>query len=114
MPAIGENRLTHYFKSPKCVNEKQTTILAQLPKRVQGELRACADKDETGWGLYIQEGWQLRRVYLLLVLLTISSGTIFGIVWSVVEADVQSAFAISAYWVSICCLVLGYLRVYVA
>lgn len=112
MPAIGENRLTHYFKNPQCVNDKQTSIFSQLPKRVQGNLRAWPSQDVTGWGLYVQEGWQFQKLYLIIVILAVSSGTVFGVVWSIVKADIQSAFAISGYWVTICCLVLGYLGVY--
>lgn len=104
-PAIGSRRLTHYFINPQCVEVTQKTVLAQLPKRI-GRLEALSDKEVMGWGLHLQEGWHRRAVYFVVTVLVIPFSLVFGIVWSVMKGDVQSAFAISTYWLTLGSLLL--------
>ncbi|CAO2648658.1 Nn.00g079250.m01.CDS01 [Neocucurbitaria sp. VM-36] len=66
IPAIGSQRLTHYFFSPHCVDAQQKTILAQLPKKI-GRLSALNDQEAIGWGIHIQEGWHWKTVYSVFV-----------------------------------------------
>lgn len=108
-PVIGSQRLTHYFLSPQCVDATQKTILAQLPKKV-GYLRALNDQEEIGWGIHFQEGWHWRTVYFLVVVVALVS-LVFGIVWSVTKKDIQGAFAISSFCLTLGSLVLGYIVV---
>ena len=109
-PAIGSQRLTHYFLSPQCVEATQKTILAQLPKRI-GHLRALNNQEEIGWGIHFQEGWHWRTVYFVVVVLVASSSLVFGIVWSITKRDIQGAFAISSFWLTLGSLLLGYMAV---
>jgi hypothetical protein len=105
-PPIGPRRLTHYFTHPQCIATAQKTIFAQLPKR-KGRLKASYEQEETGWGLHIEENWHLRSIYSLVVLLVLFS-LIFGIVWSAKKGDIQGAFAISSFVMTLGSLVLGY------
>ena len=105
-PAIGANRLTHYFLHPECIKPTQRSILAQLPKRVCGALAASNDQDVIGWGLHFKEGWHWRTIYCLVIIIALS-GLIFGITWSVLKSDIQSGFAISSYWITVGSLLLG-------
>ncbi|RWA08278.1 hypothetical protein EKO27_g6831 [Xylaria grammica] len=111
VPAIGSARLTHYFRNPECVDDKQTTIYAQLPKRISGELVALATAEKLGWGIYFQEGLHWRTIYVILVVFLLSFSLIFGIAWSVSKADIQGAFAISSFGLSLGSILLGYLAV---
>ncbi|OTA84163.1 hypothetical protein M434DRAFT_173935 [Hypoxylon sp. CO27-5] len=92
-PVFGENYLIHYFKNPQCLSEKQKTIFRQLPKRTCGRLCVSDDEEQPtfGWGIYFEE--------------------VFGIAWSMSKGDVQGAFAISSYWVTLGSLFLGYVAV---
>jgi hypothetical protein len=51
----------------------------------------------------------LRTVNFVVVVLVASSSLIFGIVWSVTKGDIQSAFAISSFWLTLGSLLLGYI-----
>jgi hypothetical protein len=108
VPVIGTNRITHYFFHPECINEQQKTILAQLPKRRCGRLRAASTEDAVGWGLHFKENWHWFSIYLVVVLL-MAAGLAFGIAWSLIKNDVQGGLAISATWMTIASLLLGYL-----
>ncbi|KAL4861675.1 hypothetical protein BDV12DRAFT_179897 [Aspergillus spectabilis] len=107
-PAIGAQRLTHYFLSPQCVNATQKTILAQLPKRV-GYLSASSDQEEIGWGIHFQEGWHWRTVNFVVIILVASFSLVFAIVWSITKSDIQGAFAVSSFWLTLGTLLLGYM-----
>jgi hypothetical protein len=106
MPPIGPRRLTHYFTHPGCIAVTQRTIFAQLPKR-KGRLEASNELEETGWGLHIEESWHMRSIYFLVILLVLFS-LIFGIVWSAKKGDIQGAFAISSFVMTLGSLLLGY------
>lgn len=108
-PAIGSQRLTHYFLSPQCVEATQKTILAQLPKRL-GHLRALNDKEEIGWGIHFQEDWHWRTVYFVVILVALFS-LVFGIVWSITKGDIQGAFTVSSFCLTLGSLLLGYMVV---
>ncbi|KAI0098284.1 hypothetical protein GGR51DRAFT_538402 [Nemania sp. FL0031] len=111
VPAIGPARLTHYFRNPECVNDKQTTIYTQLPKRLAGELSASEAKEELGWGIHFQAGWHWRTIYVILIVFIFTFSLIFGIAWSVSKADIQGAFAISGFWLTLGGIFLGYLAI---
>lgn len=108
VPAIGPNRLTHYFHHPESIDTTQKSILTQLPKRVCGCLTASSDQEVIGWGLYFKEGWHWGTIYVLSVSMVLF-GLIFGISWSVVKQDIQGGFAISSFLITIWSIGLGYL-----
>ncbi|KAK1757189.1 hypothetical protein QBC47DRAFT_412508 [Echria macrotheca] len=110
-PPIGRNRLTHYFRNPGCIDEKQTTIYDQLPKRVCGELRATSKQEAEGWGIHFEEGWHWRTIFVVTAVFLLSFSLVFGIVWSVTRSDIQGAFAISSFWLSFGGILLGFLAV---
>ncbi|KAK4032413.1 hypothetical protein C8A01DRAFT_20516, partial [Parachaetomium inaequale] len=111
VPVFGDNYLIHYFKHPQCISEVQTTIFNQLPKRACGQLAASHEELSLGWGLYFEEGWHWRSIYFIVVVLIITAGLVFGVCWSILRADVQSAFAITSSWMTLGSLLLGYLAV---
>jgi hypothetical protein len=83
IPPIGQNRLTHYFRSPGCIDEKQATIYDQIPKRICGELKATSKQEEEGWGMHFEEGWHWRTIYIATAVFLFSFSLVFGVVWSV-------------------------------
>jgi len=94
------------------VPENDPRPAAQVWLGVCGELVASGSQEELGWGLHFQEGWHWRTIlYFIVVVLISVSSLVFGIVWSVTKADIQGAFAISGFWLTLGSVLLGYLAV---
>ncbi|KAH7239676.1 hypothetical protein B0J15DRAFT_553636 [Fusarium solani] len=110
-PALGPRELLHYFKKPHDFEIPQRSYLNQIPKRACGQLRAAQDQAELGWGLHFEEGWHWKTIYFIMVALVAVPAMVFGIVWSIVKEDIQSAFAISGVWISLGPLMLGYMAI---
>lgn len=72
---------------------------------------ASSEQEELGWGIHFEDGWHLRTVYFIVVVSMASLSLVFGITWSVTKGDIQGAFAISGFWVSLCSLLMGYIAV---
>lgn len=111
-PALGPNRLTHYFLSPECIRPEQETVYAQLPKRLGrlGPLKATPQKEVLGWGIHIEEGYHKRAAFLLFATLVLFSA-IFGIVWSVKRGDIQGGFAVTGCVLTFCSMLVGFIVV---
>jgi len=99
----------HFFKHPQRFRMDQEVIFNQLPKRCVEELAAPHDKLEAGWGLYFEEGWHWKTIYFILVVLVITGALVFGITWSIMKLDIQSGFAITAVWMTVGSMALGYM-----
>ena len=99
-PPILPDYLLHLFTSPSCINENETWILSQLPKRTCGQLHGTPDQPAEGWGIFYQEGWDMLKIVWLFIILFILGSLVFGVMWSIYQKDVQGAFGISAWWVT--------------
>jgi hypothetical protein len=112
VPAIGSNRLTHYFSCPDHIDSQQETIFAQLPKRLghKGLLKASPQEEVIGWGLHLEEGYHNRTIFFLFVVLFLFSLT-FGVVWSVTMKDLQGGFAVTSCVFTVCGMLVGFLVV---
>jgi len=99
------------FLNPHFIAAGQRTTLHQLPKRrFQGKLRATPDSLETGWGIHIEEDWHWPTIYCCFVAIILFS-LAFGIVWSVKRNDIQGAFAVSGFALTLGGMFLGYLAI---
>ncbi|PVI00188.1 hypothetical protein DM02DRAFT_494166, partial [Periconia macrospinosa] len=94
-PPIDPHYLSHLFKDPSCINENDTWILDQLPKRTAGELYGSVGKPADGWGIYYEEDWDRDIITVVVVSLFIISSLVFGVAWSYFKMDVQGAFGVS-------------------
>ncbi|CAI6335686.1 unnamed protein product [Periconia digitata] len=107
-PPIDPHYLSHLFKDPTCINENDTWILDQLPKRTRGELQGKVGKPADGWGIYYEEGWDRDIITLVVVLLFIVSSLVFGVTWSYFKMDVQGAFGVSSYMMASCAAMISF------
>jgi hypothetical protein len=101
--------MAHYLMHPSHVKERSARILNQLPKKLKGKLEVKLDDEVTGWGIQVQEGPDWSKIWSALTIVFISGSALFGVLWSVFEQDVQGAFGISSWWISLCSLCLVYL-----
>ncbi|KAF1951761.1 hypothetical protein CC80DRAFT_423899 [Byssothecium circinans] len=106
-PPIDPHYLAHLFTTPSCINENDTWILDQLPKRICGELQGKAGQPAEGWGIYYLESWDRDVITLLLVTLFLLMSLVFGVLWSCLKMDVQGAFGVSAYMMAACAVLVG-------
>jgi hypothetical protein len=106
-PPVLPEYLTHLFNSPCVINENDTWILDQLPKRTCGELHGRVGDPAEGWGIYYQEGWDRDKVTSILFILFLLGSLLFGILRSKFEMDVQGAFGVSAYMISACAILIS-------
>jgi hypothetical protein len=84
-------------------------VLTQLPKRKQ-KLRGHAR--EHGWGLYFEQGWDLRKMAKLYFLVVGLGSLLFALLWTVLQKDIQSAFAIASWMVTLGGSVLALFAMY--
>jgi hypothetical protein len=96
VPVLGPRMLTSDFIDPRSINRAQKTTLNQLPKRICGVLKATHVAQERGWGLHIEEDWHWPTLYCCFFVMC-SFSLLFGIIWSVKKDDMQGAFAVSAW-----------------
>ncbi|KAK2012017.1 hypothetical protein LZ32DRAFT_605897 [Colletotrichum eremochloae] len=67
-----------------------------------------AYKPNPGWGIYFEEGWHFKTIWVItLVLLLISF--MFSVTWWFVMSDIQGAFGVGSYCVTVAALFLGFL-----
>ncbi|KAF2145778.1 uncharacterized protein K452DRAFT_125379 [Aplosporella prunicola CBS 121167] len=107
-PPIGPNLLMHYLQHPDCISAKQTRVLRQFPKRMRGQLAALDDAVH-GWGIHFREGWAWDKIWAALMVVFVLGSFVFAILWSVFQRDLQGAFGVASWWVSICTVCLGYM-----
>lgn len=95
LPPVGENLMTHLFHHPHEANEKAITFLRSPTKRQQ-RLAVCPRAGTNlGWGIHLVEGYAMTRVWSLASGMFLISSMVFAVAWSVLEHDVQGAFAIA-------------------
>lgn len=112
IPPIGENLMTHLFHHPHEANERAITFL-RSPKKLKERLAVCPQMGTNlGWGIHLVEGWAMTKVWLLAMAMFLSSSLVFAITWSVLEHDLQGAFAVAAYFVTLAGLGIGTLQAY--
>ncbi len=105
VPPVGEEFITHWFQHP----EEAWDLLyaySRFPKKLKCELELhCAPR--VGWGLQIVDGWMISRLWLLGLSLFVCGSLAFAISWTLLEHDIQGAFGVSAYIVTLLTLAIG-------
>jgi len=106
--------MTQFFHHPECANGEQPIAFLRTPKKKKEKLVVCPHRGTSvGWGLQIVEGWMIGRLWLLALSFVVLGTTIFAICCSVLEKDLQGAFAVSACVVAVVGLALGTVQVYI-
>jgi len=90
----------HMLTEPACVLDGQSLVFDQVPKRNCGPLDGKINKPVEGWGLHFQEGLD-GRILSGMVLIFVLASLVFAILWSYLKHDVQGAFGVGAYMVTV-------------
>lgn len=99
----------HMFSAPECIHPSQVWIFNQIPKRTCGQLIAKPDAPAEGWGLHFQEGWHWVKIMTVNLTLFVGGSLVFGLVYAVLQKDVQTAFTVATYWFTASSILFGYL-----
>lgn len=113
-PPVGPNLMMDCFTHPETISKDNQWIFNQLPKRTRGKLKTnpSSSRRQDAWGIHFDEGWDLVKIWLILMIGFIIPSLVFGIVWSRVMKDVQGAFGIASVWITCGTVFLGSLHLY--
>jgi hypothetical protein len=99
-PPVLSQDLMHMLSSPQCINEKETWVLEQLPKRIAGELQERPGQPTEGWGVYYQEAIDFDIIITVVFVVFLMASMLFGVLWTRFEMDIQGAFGVSSYMIT--------------
>jgi hypothetical protein len=99
-PPLPPKYLAHHLEDHKEISDTQSFVFEQLPKLIDVKLEPKIDSPTEGWGLFFQEEWDPSRFWNKVLTVFLSGSLLFGVLWSVLEHDIQGAFGVSAYMVT--------------
>ncbi|USP82390.1 hypothetical protein yc1106_09664 [Curvularia clavata] len=105
-PPIPPEWLSGLITCPTDMDEDDTFILNQLPKRTCGKLQGQTGEAIEGWGVYYQEDWDHDMIMWAALILLIVASLLFGILWSRFKLDIQGAFGVSSWITAVCAIFL--------
>ena len=95
----------HIFSHPECA-EEEPLCLSRFLKKLKERLR-CKRGIKPGWGLQFVEGWDAKKLWLIVFLLFGCGSLLIGVLWDVFDHSVQDAFAIAAYMIAFATATVG-------
>jgi hypothetical protein len=108
IPPISSSRLMHLWKSPGHPDGSGQTCLDRFPKRRRERLYvSLGERPAIGWGIHLVEGLDWVLIWMLIFIVVLIGSFVFRIMYSVLDHDIQSAFAISSYVISFFTLGIG-------
>lgn len=99
-PPICPEFMMHMLHSPDCITEDDTSILEQIPKKMDCKLEEAKLPPE-GWGLYFQEDLDISAIIGVVFVILFLASLLFLILWTVLKNDIQGASGVSAYIVAV-------------
>lgn len=115
-PPIGQNQMMHLYAHPEDASDWRD-LFPRVPRKVKGPLPASAALTRSrhegyanqGWGLCFVEGISWWR-FCLFGFAVVLTSMVFGIVWTVVQDDIQGGFGVASYMLGVQVLALGALQ----
>jgi hypothetical protein len=100
VPPVGSTYLLHLFKHPNDYDNELVTYLRAPKRRERLEFGM-------GWGINLVEGFLVQKVWMCVMFAFGVGSGIFGVVWTAKKGDVQGAFGVAGWIVTLAALVLG-------
>lgn len=103
IPPVGSQYLLHLFKHPEDYDGELITYLRAPKRRERLEFGM-------GWGINLVEGFLAQKVWAVIMACFGVGSAVFAILWTVKKNDVQGAFGVAGWIVTLAALVLGALQ----
>ncbi|KAF2110867.1 hypothetical protein BDV96DRAFT_603485 [Lophiotrema nucula] len=103
MPPVGSTYLLHLFKHPSDYDNELITYLRSPKRRERLEYGM-------GWGINLVEGFLAQKVWSCLMVGFGIGSALFATLWTVKKGDVQGAFGVAGWIVTLAGLILGGLQ----
>ncbi|KAI4660125.1 uncharacterized protein J4E79_005929 [Alternaria viburni] len=103
LPPVGSTYLLHLFKHPQDYEGELITYLRSPKRRQRLEFGM-------GWGVHLVEGFLAQRVWAVMMSVCGLGSTVFAILWTVRQGDVQGAFGVAQWVLGIAVLLVGGLQ----
>lgn len=102
VPPVGSQYLLHLFKHPEDYDGELVTYLRAPKRRSRLEFGV-------GWGINLVEGFLAARVWMLVIGFFVLGSIVFAAVWVCKRnGDVQGAFAVSGWIITLAALAVGW------
>jgi hypothetical protein len=105
IPPVGSNYLMHISQHPECA-EDEPICLSRFPKKQKEKLK-CLSGVRPGWGLQFIEGWDSKKIWIILFVFFGLGSLAMGVLWAVFEHSIQDAFSMAAYMVAFATVSVG-------
>lgn len=100
IPPIGHDLLRHLYDHPEDANNLPVCV-RKVPRKLKHRLVANpVDGVSTGWGMVFMEGISWPKLCLL-GLCGAAISLLFGVVWTLLQHDVQGGFGVASFMLSI-------------
>ncbi|KAF2006393.1 hypothetical protein P154DRAFT_518014 [Amniculicola lignicola CBS 123094] len=103
VPPVGSTYLLHLFKHPSDYDTELVTYLRSPKRRERLEYGM-------GWGINLVEGFLAQKVWLVMMLGFGVGSAVFAVLWTVKKGDVQGAFGVAGWVVTLAGLMIGGLQ----
>jgi hypothetical protein len=108
-PPIGKNQMRHLYDHPDHADDLPVCY-SRVPRKLRERLSAAPGLGRSeGWGICFIEGVSWPRVCAL-GLAGVLASTVFGVVWTVVQQDIQGGFGVASCMLGVLVLGLGALQ----
>lgn len=108
-PPIGKNQMRHLYDHPDHADDLPVCF-SRVPRKLRERLSAAPGIGRSeGWGICFIEGVSWPRVCAL-GLAGVLGSTVFGVVYTVVQDDIQGGFGVASYMLGVLVLGLGALQ----
>jgi hypothetical protein len=105
VPPVGEKHLLHLFENPECAEDDES-CLSRFPKKLK-EMLKCSGGVSPGWGLQFVEGWDTRKIWIIIFVFFGIGSLLIGVLWAVFEHSIQDAFSMAGYMVAFATVSVG-------
>ncbi|CAF3524398.1 unnamed protein product [Fusarium graminearum] len=106
-PPIGPRLMMDFFTNPEEIGPNSTLVLRQLPKWTSGNLQSQCTEVEEMWGIYYKEDWDWSKIWWILGLGFFPPSLLFGVLWGILQQDIQGAFGVASWWMAGATIVVG-------